>query len=268
MAFRIYIPTYGRAHNQRTYEALSNKHKKKVHFVIRPEEESLFKGAKYIVCKKKGAPAARQAALEHSSMRKIILLDDDLRFARRIKDWSIDNPKLIKASADDIHDGIEWLAEKLSKEYPITGLAPRGNNNSKKERYERECDRIMRAFGVDKNTLLVHKIRFDKYPYWEDFHITLSMLKLGYKNLVNVDFVNDAVTNTQGGCSSYRKLSDMEKTRKRFLKEHGDFARPNDKSAKSWGEGFKDADTVPDMIIQWRKAYEKSSGNSLSRGTS
>lgn len=262
MKSEIFIPTYGRPNNQKTFECLSDVHKKNTTFIIRPEEEKLFKNRRYIVCSKKGAPAARQAAIEHSSARAVVMLDDDLSFSKRIDSWSLNNPRLIKAEIRDVHDGIDWLIYKIGA-YALSGLAPRGNNNTEKERWERECSRVMRAFAVDRRVLIKYKIRFDRYKYWEDFHVNLSLLRLGYKNIVNTALVNDAGTNTKGGCSSYRKLSEMLKVREQFLKEHGDFARRNDKSAKSWGEGFKDSDTVPDMVIQWRKAYELSTRSDI-----
>jgi hypothetical protein len=119
----------------------------------------------------------------------------------------------------------------------------------------------MRAFGVDRRVLAKEKIRFDKYLFWEDFHVALSLLKKGYENIVTTDYCNDAATNTSGGCSLYRSLDKLAAVRKDFLQEHAPFAVAVDKTAKSWGGGMGGVGaTVPDLKIYWQKAaasYER-----------
>jgi hypothetical protein len=114
---------------------------------------------------------------------------------------------------------------------------------------------MMRSFGVDCNVLLEEEITFDKYLYWEDFHVTLSLLTRGYPNLLSVVYCSDGVTNEEGGVSLYRNHDDLVRVRAAFLEEWGQWAQANDrKSAKNW-KGT-DAAFVPDLKIAWRKAAE------------
>lgn len=263
---RIYIPTYGRPDNQKTYNLLPQHIKKKTWFVIRPEEKKCFNWAKnVVVCNKKGVPAARQAALDHSSDNVVILLDDDLRFSRRQKDWNIDKKKtsILKASEKDAEEALVWMDCKIRGGRPMAGLSGRGNNNSIEQRWERECHRLMYAFAVNKKLMTNHGIRFDRFKFWEDFHVNLSFLKLGMATVANVDIVIDAVTNSPGGVSLYRTREALVKERERFMKFHSPFVRPTEKSAKNWG-GTVSA-TMPDVQIYWRKAYAHGVRNSSGR---
>lgn len=257
---KVYIPTKGRATvaQQKSLAALPDKWRQRTTLVICPEEEATFRrilpGTELLVCEKKGVPAARQAALEHSDDPIVCMLDDDLRFVRRMDDWSFpDNTKMMQCTPEDRGFAMDWMEDAM-RIYAAAGLGARGNNNGIPDHPNREASRMMRAFAVDRTVLEDLDIRFDKYLYWEDFHVTLCLLKAGYPNLISLHFCCDGVTNTAGGVSLYRNYETLRETRDAFLEEHAPFAEANDsKSAASW-LGW-DGDTVPDLRINWRKAF-------------
>lgn len=254
----IVIPTYGRVNNQKTYNAFPDKWKKKTWFVVRPEEADAVRriNKNVIVCSKVGVPAARQAALEALGTKKCVaFFDDDLQFSMRGSDWEHGtNTKLYPMKPQDVGDAMLWMQQKLVK-HAMVGLDSRGGNNNRPDPLERMDYRIMRAFAVNQNVLRKHNVAFDKYKYWEDFHVTLCLLKLGYHNIVSMTYTVNGLTNSKGGCSSYRNIPEMIKEQKRFIKEHTPFAVPVDKNIKSWtGEFAKQNETAPDLKMYWRKA--------------
>lgn len=251
----IYIPTKGRVDRQVTFKQLPMAWQAKTWFVVCPEEEKEFSWTpNVLVCHETGVPAARQYALDVCMTRYAFFLDDDLRFSRREENWSMEQPQMRKMTSADLGDALDWC-RSLLKDYPMVGLDARGGNNQRPEIHVKINTRIMRAFGVDTAILNKEKIRFDKYLFWEDFHVALSLLVRGYKNIVTTDYCNDAATNTPGGCSTYRTTEKLLAVRKLFLQEHAPFATAVDKTAKSWGEKMGGAGaTVPDLKIYWQKA--------------
>lgn len=260
----VYIPTRGRAsiEKQKTFRLLPPRWKVRTIFVVTPEEApaftTQFPANGLLICNTLGVPAARQAIVEHAfentEDHKACMLDDDLRFLRRVPEWSMDDPRLLQSTMDDVDEALHWMEDSLTM-YAAVGLGARGNNNSLSDRYVREAGRMMRALAVDAELLLDEDIRFDKYLFWEDFHVTLCLLKLGYPNLISVEHLCDSVQNSEGGVSLYRDIPKLLEVRDRFLEEHAPFAKANDsKSAASWQDW--EGDEAPDLRISWRKAFE------------
>lgn len=254
----LIIPTRGRVGKQVTFNSLPPKWQDKVVFVVSPEEKDAFEryGRPILVCEKVGVPAARQLAVDTYPQSCLFFLDDDLRFSQRCKGWEFGvKTKLDKMTFEDMGHALDVMEEEL-QEFAAVGFDARGGNNNRPYLKKRIVYRMMRAFGVDCGVLNEERIRFDVFPYWEDFHVTLELLKKGYANSVSMDFCADGVTNTAGGCSLYRNLDDLRTTRDAFIAMHSPFAVSNEKPAESWGGGMGGAGaTVPDMRIFWRKAY-------------
>lgn len=251
----IYIPTYGRSGKQITLRALPDRALKRVVMVVRPEEAKAFPGFETLVCAKPGVPAARQAALDHANkhiIEKAFFFDDDLRFARRPRGWNIEkgNVKLEKATCGDIEKALNTTEGMVSRELPMVGWDARGGNDRRPEHPFKPFCRVMRAFCVHVPTLRHYGIRFDRFPFWEDFHVALSLIEAG-KTIGNLmTMTNDGVTNSKGGVSTYRNVEALRKCREEFCKRHP-FAKPVEKTPKSWDVGGA---TVPDLVIYWQKA--------------
>lgn len=256
----IYIPTYKRVDKQVTLHTLMHAwNPEKIWLVARPEEERALRGIwpNVLVCVKKGVPAARQAAIEHAADKGVMrafFFDDDLKFAVREPEWCFQtgDTKLVAASHDDLKHHLAVVELKLNPWLPMLGFDARSGNNRKPERRMQYQCRIMRAFGVHVPTLTSLGIRFDAFPFWEDFHVALSLLEHG-KPIANLTTItNDAATNTAGGCSTYRNVEALQKCQKAFAKAHP-CAKPVLKKAKSWGGGMAEQE-VPDFVIYWQKA--------------
>ena len=256
----IWIPTYGRLHNQKTVELLSEEHKKKTSLVVRDTEYSVHESTwrdrvlGTVSHTRPGVADARQTAVDSATDDVVIMLDDDLFFGRRLPDWEFGtNARTKKATAEAVHEAIEWLGSNCSEKYPMVCIAAKGANNSIQERYTIENSRIMRAFAVHKPTLLKHEIRFDRFYYWEDFHVALSLLELGYPNLVNVDHVTDGVTNAKGGVS--RDIAKMKACIEEFQELHPTIRVKYKTMPDGDGQGVSKTVLVPDMTVYWKKAF-------------
>lgn len=255
---KVYIPTKGRTERQITMTRLPNDVSDHIVFVICPEEETFFRRHwpkhELLIVDKQGVPAARQAVMDifDDEFPYVIFLDDDLRYVCREEDWCWEIPQMRQCNEVDVRLAFQWMEERLDK-YAMVGLGARGMNNGIPDRYEREASRIMRTFGVDRNLIREEGIRFDEFMFWEDFHVTLSLLTRGYPNVMSTVYCTDGTTNDVGGVSLYRNRAALEVERARFLEMWGQWCKPSEKRAKNWGN--IDEDTMPDLIVAWRKAY-------------
>lgn len=252
----IVIPTFGRIAKQTTFESLPEDLQKETTFVVRAEEYSAISNnyqscKKVLVQKGRGIANARQAAVDYSlrsGVNYIIFLDDDLKFAHRISGWSLENAKLQQASRHEVGNAIAWMVDTLTA-YAVVGIGPRGGNNRKPESLELNT-RIMRSFGVNLNYLRKHSIRVDKFYYWEDFHIALSLLEIGYPNISTNQYTTDGVTNATGGV--HRDIQRMEKVALAFAKEHPTATIVHKRMPA--GEKYQRELLFPDFRIGWKKA--------------
>ncbi len=255
---RIYIPTYKRVGLQKTLAALSPQLRKITWLVVRPEEKHAHEHPHILVEKHPGVPAARQCALEHAyeaNHTVCVMLDDDLKFAHRGVTWTPDTPKLNPSVASDVARAIGFMRDSvLDYGYAMFGFDARSGNNRKPEKDTESPARVMRAFAVHTKTLMREKIRFDKFPFWEDFHVGLSLLERGYKIGNFLNMTTDAGTNTKGGVSTYRTAAKLAACLKDFQKLHPTI-RPVLKKPKSWGgELGQREEGIPDMVVYWKKA--------------
>jgi len=252
----IYIPTYGRIGKQKTFNAMTKTLREKTFFVIRPEEYDWYKRHSNppIIVDKIGVPAARQAAIEHCQDNKLWFFDDDLNFSYRPENWSLENYTLYQMDAKKLEEALKFLEEQLDQ-FAIVAMDERAMNQGKPQRYYKEAGRVMRSFGIRKDIIIEENLRFDKYLFWEDFHIALSLFKKGYKGYISLVYLNNGTTNVKGGVSSYRNFEILKNEREKFLQEHAPFATPVNKYPKSW-QGIENWAYVPDVKIYWKKALE------------
>jgi len=113
-----------------------------------------------------------------------------------------------------------------------------------------ENTRAMRVHGYNRKVMNDEGIRFDRLPELEDFDVTLQLLEKGYPNRVLNSWVhNQAGSNTEGGCSSYRTIESHNENVEKFAAAHPQYVTVVQKQNKGeWG-------TRKDVRIQWKQAY-------------
>lgn len=258
----IFIPTYKRLNRQPTLEALTAAGVPCT-LVVRPEEAAQaqdlvhaprFKGLAgvwVLPSTVSNIGQTRQWIVDNSALDRIVMMDDDLVFACRGK--REDNPLYLSpCTPDDIQSLVDWMYTTLMDE-AMVGISSREGNNRKPESIER-CTRMMRAWGFRKDVFRQVGASFENMECMEDFDVILTFLTNSHANLVNNEFTtNQAGSNTDGGCSTYRTLEIQAKAAYTLAAKYPGIVKAVEKETKgSWGGGKR-----TDVHIMWKKAYEQ-----------
>jgi hypothetical protein len=191
----------------------------------------------------------RRWILEHFhelGVEKIIMLDDDLRFATRISedDWHL---KEIRG-----HDLIEqfWILEqKLGPEFPHVGFGPRQGNNRLDEVGWKTPSRMIYSLGYYL-PIVVKECELGRIETREDMDLTLQLLRKGYPNAVWHTTVNDQRKfDAPGGATNERTIERSNADALKLIELHPGYVSVVQKDYKA---------SVPRMevICQWQKALE------------
>jgi hypothetical protein len=252
----IYIPTYKRLDRQPTAKCLRDVG---AYFalVVRPEEAEQAVAMGYDI---RVLPASvsnigqtRQWIMDNAEDDAVLMMDDDLAFAVRGK--REDNPLyLSNATRDDVRRMITWMYEQLTDKYALVGISAREGNNRKPEATEMNT-RMMRCWGIHVPTFKKVGASFETMPCMEDFDVFLTFLTNGYPNLVsNTWTTNQAGSNTDGGCSTYRTLEVQGQAAEALAAKYPGIVKAVEKETKTaWGGGRR-----KDVTVYWKKAYAKS----------
>ena len=251
----IYIPTRGRMNNQVTWQSIGPEGREHAVLVCPQDEVNWHtKQGRYCLNRGdiKGINNVRQFILEHAVEQKhdkIIILDDDLIFGRRI---SGDSPSLRKTTQEEMHElweRMEWLLNNFTH----VGLSPRQMND------KHFPDTV--KYGMRQNAVhairpeIIHGlgIRYDTMELMEDYYVTLELFKHGHGNAVIVDWTWDqrGASGAAGGCSSYRNAELQERASLALAEKFPAYVKAVQKETKTGWDGMK---TRWDVRVQWRKA--------------
>jgi len=247
----VYILSSGRADKQVTWTSLPDTLKSRTKLVV-PYKELADYNRDYPTISTppelpNGIGHARQWILDRHPHAKVAMLDDDLVFAKR----RIDNPTKFFPAAD--YDVIHLFdrIERALDDYAHVGVGARegGNRNINSVIH---TTRMLRILCYKPEILKACNVRFDQIPVMEDFHVTLSLLRQGYDNVVLNHIVhNQGGSNSKGGCSQYRTKDLQEQAANILQSKHPDFVKVVKKQTKTaWGGQER-----TDVIVQWKKAY-------------
>ena len=250
---KIFIPTYGRAEQQHTFNHLPKKIQERTTLVVQAREKHLYKAYPNVIAlppKIQTITPTRQYILRKlmADGGKFVMLDDDLRFDHRRMD---ERGKFYVATDKQVIDMFKAIEKALDK-YAHVGVLSREGGNRVLES-TRECTRMMRVLAYNAKVLNDEKIKFDRLPLQEDFDVTLQLLRKGYKNLVLCEWVNGQGTSgAKGGCSHFRTIEMHNENAVKLAELHAPFVKVVEKETKgAWG-GQKRLD----VHVQWKKAYD------------
>lgn len=177
---------------------------------------------------------------------RVLLLDDDLRFATRRED---EPTKFRPSSSTDIRRMLSEV-ERMIGLYPLVGVGSRegGNRNTEQHVFN---TRILRTLGYDREYLKKHDIRGAPMRVMEDFHVALQILESGKDICVCNWWVSDQLgSGKDGGCSTYRTKDVQAEAAHQLAALHPGTVRVVEKTTKgAWGGG-----TRTDVVISWKKA--------------
>lgn len=180
---------------------------------------------------------------------RVVMLDDDLIFARRRTD---DPTKFARATDADVVALFDKLNTLLGTYAHVT-VAPRDGANRRTDPLV-TVGRAMRVLGYQRGAVAASGACFADGGLMCDFHMTLALLRRGLPNAIVNDYVNDQVggSDTPGGCSTYRTPAVQQQAAVNLRNMHRQFVTVVEKTTKtSWGGG-----TRTDVRIQWKKAYD------------
>jgi hypothetical protein len=206
-------------------------------------------------------PEKRDWTLKHwheMGYTKIMLLDDDLRFATRVSD---DDWHLREIKGQELLDEFLRLEEKLGPEYPHVGFGIRQGNNNIKDPGWRIATKQVCTLGYYV-PIVVKEVRWDNLILRTDFSATLQLLLKGYPNAIWDRTVADQKEfDAPGGCSRYRTLELLNEQAEVFASLYPGYVsltkREYNEKTKDKGSKRKETATRIETVIQWQKAYEE-----------
>jgi len=250
---RIFIPTLGRE-KQFTFETLPDIWKRRVIFVCGPGEKKRLQALGAPVWEQpaevKGIAGVRQMIMDFAKDEKVVMLDDDLKFAHRCADG-----KLHPADKTVVNAMLLSVDEQLSN-FAHGAVSCREGNNRVKDDIT-FIGRPLRLLAYNRRMVKETNCRF-RLKVMEDFDMTLQLLRAGRENFIIWNFCHDQCigSGAPGGCSGYRTPAVQAKAAHDLARLHPGFVKIVEKETKTAWKDFGGKRT--DVIVYWKKAFESS----------
>ena len=260
----IFIPSYRRVEKQKTFSFIPTELVKNTFIVVDKKDYKEYKkkyGTKTVLkCPKKGISKTRQWIIENSKYKYALMLDDDINFHIRNKKL-----KLRRCSQKEFIGMVVLLENWLKEGFIHVGISQRFGNNRIPED-AKEIGRMNNAYAYNCEEMIKikegHNIGFDslenkykKQLVMEDFFVTLSLLRLGYKNKITYKYSwNQNMSGGEGGCSLYRTAEMQAESAKILQIEFPRVVRVVEKKSSVIWKGI-DTAKRKDVVIQWKKAF-------------
>jgi hypothetical protein len=254
---KIYIPTRGRIATQTTWQSIGDWGRQNACLVC-PESEvsSHIHRGRNVLSRGDvtGINNVREFIMDHAienRIEKIIMLDDDLIFGKRI---SSHGPSLRKTTEDDMYYLFERMGHLLN-EYKHVGVSPRQMNDKHYPSVLKHGMRINAVHGLRPLDISNYEIRYNDVDLMEDYYMTLSLFAKGQPNAVIVDWTWDqrGGSGQKGGCSNYRTPELQEQASHKLAELFPDFVKVVEKETKTGWEGMKKR---YDVRVQWKRAFK------------
>ena len=253
---QIVIPTRGRMSDQLTVKSLIGCELIKRTVLVCPKKEfsnlrSLRNDYNVVAQPDETWTIARKRAwiMRHwldLGYEKIIMLDDDLRFATRISetDWH-----LREIVGDELAQEFKRLEEKLGPDCPHVGFGPRQGNNRLEDVGWKTPAKMCYSLGYYL-PVVVKECELGRIETREDMDITLQLLRKGYPNAVWQTTVNDQRKyDAPGGATKERTIESSNADAIKLSQLHSGYVSTVEKKYKA---------SVPrvEVICQWQKALD------------
>lgn len=250
---RLVIPTYRRVHEQATFLGLPEDWRKLVIFVTDQQDyKGLYAkygqttGAQFVVHPPEITSIAQKRAwiLQNTLYERIVMLDDDLRFAMRPEP---SDTKLVPAKPEDVGKALHLLSSMLCM-VVHAGFSARQGNNHLPAGWVANT-RMMYVLGYRPEEVRKH-CELGRIEHREDMDYTLQLLRAGCPNMVLADICVDQRYNAPGGASaSGRTVQQSNADADRLALLHPGLVRVVQKDY---------AGSVPrrEVVVSWKKAYD------------
>lgn len=188
----------------------------------------------------------RKWIVEHSADPKLVMLDDDLRFAYRRKD---ETDKFRTATDKEILQGFIELENYLCEDFPHAGFTARGGsiNPAARKGGWQIGKRMMYVLGYYL-PVVCREAEFGRVSTHEDIDVCLQLLKKDLPNIVNFDLVVDQKFGNPGGCTDERTVESNNRDVIKLAELHPGLVRVTEKKYTS---------STPrlEVVCSWQKAW-------------
>jgi len=250
---KLFIPTYKRTDNQKTWNNLPDSVKEFTYLVCGEDErEDHEKAGRQVLVHPEGfhrVGPKRQWIVKNVGEQKIVMADDDLSFRCREEG----SYKLRPMEDADFAAMFDSLEEELDN-YAAVGVSSQAGNNRSFPATILSPGRMFTMYALRTDILLKEQIRFDDMEVMEDFHVALSLLRKGLPNAIVQNWCwSQSQSNAKGGCSEFRSFDVQKDAAERLAELHKPFVTVVQKESKAWGNGLE---TRYDVRVSWKKALE------------
>jgi hypothetical protein len=263
MKLHIYIPTRGRIDSQKSMKFFRlEKCKHEVTFVC-PFSEALAFQKTYPWAYVETVPDNYRYGnvcyriMKETEGRYKVIIDDDLQLLHRRERTKISQTGSVATDedADKLFDRIVYW---LDKGYVHGGISLRQTNHFGNGVWYKTNTRVSGLMFFDSSIPNQEGVRFDAVQERSDFHMTLSLLELGYENVCDYEFMVGQYitgTNAPGGCSAYRTPQFLLEQAELLAKLHPKSVKVVYKQRKAEAvKSMADDKGIPDVRIQWARS--------------
>lgn len=174
-----------------------------------------------------------------------VCMDDDLVFLRRKAPLDVHQRKGNQQDAVECFQRMEYW---LRQGYAHGSISQRGGNNHCPDAYK-TIGRSTDCHFYNADILHGEGIQINAVRLRQDFHTTLSLLELGYPNVIDHEFMSGQKDGMPGGCQVYRTKEMLEEQAHLLASLHPGFVTVVEKERKG---GFG---VSTDVRMSWQKAY-------------
>ena len=266
MIEKLYIPTLGRVSNQKSYDGLPDKWKRKTYLVVQDQEYDEYEGFYNVIRLPKrlsgeygrcsNAKAFIITELDNDCMYGI--LDDDLSYVYTELPSSKNRPSNRPLSDEEF----DYIFEEMIPSWMNDGYIHIGQEstiNIPRERDFQDNFRISQAVYYDGRNLDHSIVDWWRTETAEDFDCNLQLLRQGYPNRVSARYrIATSTTQAPGGCSLNRTVHIHNDAMRRLAENHKPFVTLYEKDNLMHPD-----DTVKKLgaKIQWKNAFKSSQGS-------
>lgn len=241
----ICIPTRGRVGRVRTLEFMAGSPWIDRVWLVAPKGEAeKHKWPRVLAHDVDGIRATRQWIMDQNLDSKVIMVDDDLRFATRRLD---DPSKFASSTASDVTTIFNRL-ELMLDQVPLAGLAERSGANrmSAKDIPVSMSKRLFSVQAIDNGWFHRAKMSY-RLEFMSDFDLTLQCLFKGYPSALLTSHAKDSTSgsNAPGGCSIDRTPEALERSSYELARRWPQFVTTRE--AKGW----KGQESRTDVRVAW-----------------
>lgn len=255
MSMRIIIPTRGRITEQLTMKYISKKLYPET-TVVCPEKEVRYHAFHHKDVEVVGQPdpdwtiaQKRVWIMQEWNRRgydKIIMLDDDIRFATRISetDWH-----LRECNKEELIGEFKRIEDKLGEECPHVGFGQRQGNNYLKEVGWASPGKMCYSLGYYLPVVL-KECELGRIGIREDMELSLQLLLKGYPNAIWTRTVTDQREyGRTGGASTERTMEISNADAEKLAQLFPGYVSVVRKEYLA---------SIPrlEVMVQWSKAYQ------------